>query len=111
MILGISIQRFKRCIVYTNTDNNLPVYNNTINSKTSIETETATFTTLNIPNNALNKYKISNLNSSLNSLSNNKQNNITLTAGTNVTIDKQNDTRTINSTGGSNLTGTRYIIL
>ena len=37
----------------------------------------------------------------MDNLNNDKQNNITLNSGTNVTINKQNDTRTINSTGSS----------
>ena len=96
---------------YTNTDGNIEIKNNsnTINLENSIETQTATFTNLNIPDNTLSKSTKKDSNTSLDKLSSNKLNNITLNAGDNIAINKQNDTWTISSTGGSNLTGTSNI--
>ena len=67
-------------------------------------------TTLSIPDGSFTINKISNLNSYLNSLSSNKQNNITLLGGTNATISQSpTDTWTINTSVGSTLIGTTNI--
>ena len=105
---------------YSNPDNNLVINNisDTINLSTNINVSKLNTSTLIIPNNTITKNKITNLNTSLNSLSNsigslnsnvsnlsgdittfntsvsnlsnNKQDNITLIAGNNISINKLN---------------------
>ena len=106
---------------YSNTDNNLVInnVNDTINLSTSIIVSNLNTSTITIPNNTITKNKITNLNTSLDSLSNsigslntsvsnlssNKQDNITLVGGTGISISNLNSSWTISST----LTGTNNI--
>ena len=100
---------------YTNTDNNISINNSSdiINLSTTLNISkinlyNVSTTTLSIPDGCLTINNISNLNSCLNSLSSNKQNNITLIGGTNVTISQSPaDTWTINT--GSPLKGSPNI--
>ena len=100
---------------YTNTDNNISINNSSdiINLSTTLNISkinlyNVSTTTLSIPDGCLTINNISNLNSCLNSLSSNKQNNITLIGGTNVTISQSPaDTWTINT--GSTLKGSPNI--
>jgi len=103
---------------YSNPDNNLVInnVNGTINLSSSINVSNINTSSLTIPNNTITKNKITNLNASLNSLSNsidslntnvsnlsnNKQDNITLVAGNNISITKINSSWTIEAlaTGG-----------
>ena len=106
---------------YSNPDNNLVINNvsDTINLSTTINISNLNTSSLTIPDNTITKNKITNLNLSLNSLSNSigslntsitdlsndKQDNITLVGGTGISISNLNSSWTISST----LTGTNNI--
>ena len=108
----------------SNTDTNLVIniVSDTINLSQNINLSNINLSTLIIPNNTISEDKITNLNTSLDSLSNNigslntsvsnlsnnKQDNITLVAGTGISISNLIRSWTINSSSSS-LAGTNII--
>ena len=99
---NIQVIKSLRCFENINCDKILNTSN--INSST-LSSSSINTSTLIIPNDSITKDKITNLNTSLDSLSDDKQDNITLVGGTGISISNLNSSWTISST----LTGTNNI--
>jgi len=106
---GISISNLNSSWTISSTltgTNNISVLNNSINLSTSINVSNVNTSTLTIPNNTLTKSKItdlvanlSSINSSITNLNNDKEDNISIVAGNNISIlfDNNNNKWTINT--------------